>query len=174
MSDVYKNICGVHNDGSSSLDIGIDNNKIIISRDSTDNSVSIKNKDGTLSDIKVNRIQINQDPVNNNDGVNKKYVDNEVAAIVGGAPEQLNALNELATALGNDENFAATVASELGNKVNKVDGKDLSTNDYTTEEKTKLANLEAYVMNAIASQATETWTFTLSDGSTVTKNVVIK
>lgn len=31
----------------------------------------------------------------------------------------------------------------LGNKVDKVIGKGLSTNDYTTEEKTKLANIEA-------------------------------
>jgi len=31
----------------------------------------------------------------------------------------------------------------LGNKVDKVTGKGLSTNDYTTEEKTKLANIEA-------------------------------
>lgn len=32
----------------------------------------------------------------------------------------------------------------LGGKVDKVDGKSLSTNDYTTEEKTKLAGLENY------------------------------
>ena len=32
----------------------------------------------------------------------------------------------------------------LDNKVNKVDGKQLSTNDYTTAEKTKLASLENY------------------------------
>lgn len=31
-----------------------------------------------------------------------------------------------------------------------------------------------YVDNSIANQTTETWTFTLSDGSTVTKSVVIK
>lgn len=31
-----------------------------------------------------------------------------------------------------------------------------------------------YVDNSIANQTTETWTFTLSDGSTVAKDVVIK
>jgi len=36
------------------------------------------------------------------------------------------------------------VDSLLENKVNKVNGKDLSTNDYTTLEKEKLANLENY------------------------------
>jgi len=36
------------------------------------------------------------------------------------------------------------IRSELNNKVDKVQGKGLSTNDYTNEEKTKLANLENY------------------------------
>ena len=35
------------------------------------------------------------------------------------------------------------VLSKLGNKVDKVDGKGLSTNDYTTEEKNKLAGIES-------------------------------
>lgn len=39
-----------------------------------------------------------------------------VAALVGAAPETLNQLNELATALGNDPNFAATIAAALGLK----------------------------------------------------------
>ena len=57
------------------------------------------------------------------------YVNNSVANIVNSAPETLDTLNELATALGNDPNFATTVASEIGTKVDKVDGKGLSTND---------------------------------------------
>lgn len=36
------------------------------------------------------------------------------------------------------------ISELLNNKVDKVSGKQLSTNDYTTEEKTKLANLENY------------------------------
>ena len=36
----------------------------------------------------------------------------------------------------------ARVLSKLGSKVDKVDGKGLSTNDYTTEEKNKLAGIE--------------------------------
>lgn len=34
--------------------------------------------------------------------------------------------------------------TDVKNKVDKVSGKDLSTNDYTTEEKTKLASLTNY------------------------------
>ena len=38
--------------------------------------------------------------------------------------------------------------SELNNKVDKVEGKQLSTNDYTTAEKNKLANLQNYTLPA--------------------------
>lgn len=38
--------------------------------------------------------------------------------------------------------------SELNNKVDKVEGKQLSTNDYTTAEKTKLSNLQNFTLEA--------------------------
>lgn len=69
------------------------------------------------------------------------YVNTKVAGIVNSAPETLDTLNELAAALGNDPNFATTVATEIGTKVDKVSGKGLSTNDYTTTEKNKLAGI---------------------------------
>ena len=70
------------------------------------------------------------------------YVNNKVASIVDSAPATLDTLNELAAALGDDSNFATTVATQIGNKVDKVDGKGLSANDYTTAEKDKLASIE--------------------------------
>ena len=69
------------------------------------------------------------------------YVDGKVASMVDSAPETLNTLNELAAALGDDPNFATTIANQIGNKVDKVSGKGLSTNDYTTTEKNKLAGI---------------------------------
>ena len=69
------------------------------------------------------------------------YVDDKVAGLVDSAPETLDTLNELSAALGNDPNFATTVANQIGTKVNKVDGKGLSTNDYTTAEKNKLSGI---------------------------------
>jgi hypothetical protein len=130
-----------------------------------------------------------------------KAVAQAVASIVNSAPETLNTLEELATALGNDPNFATTIMTllggkvdtgifnriieelqedilihksnqlnphfvtkeqiglgnvdntsdkdkpisdavkeELGNKVDKVDGKVLSTNDFTNEDKQKLTD----------------------------------
>lgn len=69
------------------------------------------------------------------------YVDTSVAGLVDSAPETLDTLNELSAALGNDPNFATTVANQIGTKVDKVDGKGLSTNDYTTAEKDKLSGI---------------------------------
>lgn len=69
------------------------------------------------------------------------YVDNKVAGLVDSAPAALDTLNELAAALGDDPNFATTVATQIGTKVDKVDGKGLSTNDYTNAEKTKLSGI---------------------------------
>ena len=69
-------------------------------------------------------------------------IDERVASLVDSAPDTLNTLNELAEALGDDPNFATTVATEIGKKVDKVEGKGLSTNDFTDEYKTKLDGLE--------------------------------
>ena len=50
-----------------------------------------------------------------------QYVDNKVAGVVNSAPETLDTLKELSDALGSDPNFAATMATELGKKVNTAD-----------------------------------------------------
>lgn len=75
------------------------------------------------------------------DGVSVETImDNKIASMVDSAPETLNTLNELAAALGDDPNFATTVATEISNKVDKVEGKGLSTNDFTNEYKNQLDN----------------------------------
>lgn len=70
------------------------------------------------------------------------YVDTKVAELVDSSPDTLNTLNELAAALGDDPNFATTIATQIGeleeSKVEKITGKGLSTNDYTTADKTLL------------------------------------
>ena len=52
---------------------------------------------------------------------NTEFVSKSIAALVNGAPDQLNTLNELAKALGNDSNFAATVMAELAKKLNSTE-----------------------------------------------------
>lgn len=75
------------------------------------------------------------------DFASKTYVDSKVAEVVDSAPEALNTLNELSKALGDDPNFATTVSTMIGQKVDKVEGKGLSSNDFTDAEKLKLASI---------------------------------
>lgn len=49
------------------------------------------------------------------------YVDTKVADLVNSSPETLDTLKELSDALGNDSNFATTVANQIGSKANKDD-----------------------------------------------------
>ena len=59
-------------------------------------------------------------PSANTDAATKSYVDTTVAAVVASAPGTLDTLDELAAALGDDPNFATTVATSIGNKVAKA------------------------------------------------------
>lgn len=51
----------------------------------------------------------------------KVYTDTAVANLVSSAPDTLDTLNELAAALGDDPNFATTVANNIADKVSKSD-----------------------------------------------------
>ena len=76
----------------------------------------------------------------------EEYVQQQLNALIDGAPEALNTLKELAAALGDDANFASTMVQELAKKVDKVEGQRL----ITDEEATKLAELENYDDAALA------------------------
>lgn len=56
-------------------------------------------------------------PTNSSDAATKAYVDTAVANVVASAPAALDTLNELATALGNDANFATTVTNNIATKL---------------------------------------------------------
>lgn len=75
------------------------------------------------------------------------YVDNQVAALVNSAPETLDTLGELAAAFEENKEVVEALDSAISTKANQSD------------------------LNKFK---TETWTFTLNNGSTVTKQVVIK
>ncbi|MEB2411169.1 tail fiber protein [Enterobacter asburiae] len=61
-----------------------------------------------------------------------EFVANALAALVGSSPEALDTLNELAAALGNDANFAATMTNALAGKqplnstLTNLSGKDVA------------------------------------------------
>lgn len=75
------------------------------------------------------------------DDVVTAKVDTAVTNLVNSAPETLDTLGELATAMQENEEVVDALNSAISNKVEKVEGMGLSTNDYTTEEKEKLAGI---------------------------------
>ena len=74
------------------------------------------------------------------------YVQQQLEALIGGAPEALDTLKELAAALGDNADFASTMVQELAKKVDKVEGQRL----ITDEEAAKLAGLQNYDDAALA------------------------
>lgn len=72
-------------------------------------------------------------------------IDARINALIGAAPTALDTLKEIADALNNDPDFAATMTTQLSGKVDKVAGKGLSTEDFTAELKAKLEGITGYV-----------------------------
>lgn len=76
---------------------------------------------------------------------NTEFVQNTVSGLVGAAPETLDTLNELATALGNDPNFATTIANQIGKKANQSDLETVSTKVDKKAEQTDLESTASFV-----------------------------
>lgn len=91
------------------------------------------------------------DPTKDNEAANKKYVDaqvsTKVAEVIGGAPETYDTLKEIADWIAADEEGAAALTQEINTlktgKVDKVEGKGLSTNDFDNTAKGKLDGIAA-------------------------------
>lgn len=100
----------------------------------------------------------------------RTYVDTQVSGLVDSAPEALNTLNELSAALGDDPNFATTIATQIGSKVSQVDGMGLSTNDYTNAEKSKLAGIAENANEYVLPTATSSVLGGVKIGSNITNS----
>lgn len=70
-----------------------------------------------------------------------EYVSKKLAEMIDSAPETLDTLNELAKALGDDPNFATTVATELGKKADKTEVKELK--DDISDIDAKIGDIDA-------------------------------
>lgn len=68
-------------------------------------------------------------------------IDDRIEALIDGAPEELDTLKEIADELSKNQSGVSTILKKLGDKVDKVTGKDLSTNNFTNTYKSKLDNL---------------------------------
>lgn len=90
-------------------------------------------KDITLAQMGADTSKQVTDKVNEGVSTANLYTDSKIAGLVGGAPEALDTLKELADALGNDANIAATVTKKIGDVSDKLnqeiqDRKDADTN----------------------------------------------
>jgi hypothetical protein len=78
-------------------------------------TLTITGGTGINTVVSDNNITINLD----SGYATETYVNTAIANLVDSAPEALDTLNELAAALGDDPNFATTIATELGTKLVK-------------------------------------------------------
>ena len=80
-------------------------------------------------------------------------ITNEVAALVDSAPDLLNTLNELASALGDDENFAVTVSTNIAANSTKIDAVSAAVSDLETSADLAVAALSAELKGDISDEA---------------------
>ena len=81
----------------------------------------------TLSSPQINGATIDTDSVavtqigadNSTKIATTAFVQNRISTLINSSPSALDTLNELATALGNDENFATTVTNSIATKLSK-------------------------------------------------------
>ena len=79
--------------------------------------------------------------------VTKAQLDAKVAGIVNSAPETLNTLDELAKSLGDDPNFATTVANRIGTVDKKIDAE---VSKLSTKVETNTEGLKSVAQKATA------------------------
>lgn len=91
-------------------------------------------------------IDLNYNPKSENPQSGKAVAEG-IANMVNSAPETLDTLNELAAALGNDANFAATVAEQIGKKADKTELENFVTEEQV-EAQIALANEEFLLDNS--------------------------
>lgn len=105
--------------------------------------LEVSKADKTYVDTELNK------KYNKSEVYTKSETDSRIQEVVGTAPEALDTLKEIAESLNNDADFAGTMTKQLSHKVDKVEGKQLSTEDYTTLEKNKLAGISEGANNYV-------------------------
>lgn len=76
-----------------------------------------------------------------------------IASIIDEAPETLDTLNELAAALGDDPNFATTIASQLGQKIESIDASGTSPLTLSARKNGTTITLEGSISEATTSSS---------------------
>lgn len=86
------------------------------------------------------------------EGVDTK-ISAAISELIGGAPETYDTLKEIADYISAHKDVSDALTEAIGRKVDKVEGKGLSTEDFTTELKEKLAGLPESIAEATAEKA---------------------
>ena len=104
-------------------------------------------KDITLADMGADTSAQVSDKVAESLSTAKLYTDQKVASLVGGAPEALDTLKELADALGNDANVAANVTKKIGelssNLTSEINTRKASDDEINANIRTQVDKLQA-------------------------------
>lgn len=69
----------------------------------------------------------------------KSYTDSVIENLIGEAPSTLDTIYEIAQAIQNNQSIIESLNQSIANKVDKVSGKGLSTNDFSNDMKNKLS-----------------------------------
>jgi outer membrane murein-binding lipoprotein Lpp len=153
LSTINTNITNLQTDNT--------NNKSNITDLQTDNTSNKSRLTSLENDNNTNKANITSLQSNKSD---ISYVDNKVntaiQSLINSSPSTLDTLNELATALGNDPNFATTVTNNLASKANQTDL--TTTNNNLSTLSTNLTN------NYYDKTSADTLLFGKVDNSTLT------
>lgn len=76
-----------------------------------------------------------------------------IDGLIGGAPEAYNTLKEIADYIAEHKDAADALTAAIGGKVDKVEGKGLSANDFTDALKAKLESLPETIAEATTEAA---------------------
>lgn len=71
----------------------------------------------------------------------KAYTDSVIENLIGEAPSTLDTIYEIAQAIQNNQSIIESLNQSIANKVDKVSGKGLSTNDFSNDMKNKLSTV---------------------------------
>ena len=137
----------------------------------TNDNLSLEHANAEATYAKKTDVPTNVSQLTNDAGYQTEaQVSAKVSALVDGAPETLDTLNELAAALGDDPNFATTVTNQIAQKANKTTATTSADGLMSAADKAKLDSIET---STLATKAELEGYLPLS-GGTMTGNITFE
>ena len=111
----------------------------------------VEGKQLSTNDL-TNELLAKLNGLNNYNDANIQQQIDDIKLVLSSNDVDFDTLQELVDALKNNTASIGDIFTLLSNKVTRIEGKGLSTNDYTNEEKEKLASLNNYDDNEVKNQ----------------------